>query len=776
MCLSAILCLIALNACAGTTYEVGPGKVLTAIGAVPWETLAAGDTVLIYAKPNLDPYREKWVIARTGTAALPITVRGIADASGNLPVISGESATTRLQLDYTNESRGLIKIGTSNNAGSALPAFIVIENLDLTSARMPYTFTDDAGVAAAYVDNAAAIYIERGQNITIRNCRIHDSGNGLFVGIYNGETQNILVDGNYIYDNGNVGSNFEHNNYTAAIGITFQYNHFGPLRAGCPGKNLKDRSIGTVVRYNWIESGNRQLDLVDIEDAPALNSDPRYRETFVYGNVLIEPESGNSQICHYGGDGADTNIYRKGTLHFFNNTVVSTRTTNTTLLRLSTNDETADVRNNLLYVTQTGNRFAILDNTGTANLSCNWMKTGFVKSHSNALAVVNTINPNVLGTDPAFVDLNGQNFQLLEISACRNAAGSLNAAAQASHVPVREYVKHQLGRDRPADVAPDIGAFEFTLIHAPNPPDNFFAAAFSDTQINLVWNDESTDETGFEIERSPDGLGTWTPLVTKAANSVVHSDTGLTARTPYFYRIRATNFSGASAFSIIASATTLGPGQGGGGGGSNDPNDPDGDGLANDLDPDDDNDGFSDTAELAAGTDPNSALSVPQDAKIPMTLTKLSGTVRFFVPGFDSFSVSGVLPNLPALFNPGGLALVLNSGGAIRAITLTEKGKGKLFNGNASLTLKPSVRNKTTKNSEFLGGNVIFKATLKNGDWKSVWTDDGINPDTTVKNASLPMTVDVTLNGIVYTETVTTLYNGAAQKSGRFKFSRKLPK
>ena len=43
--------------------------------------------------------------------------------------------------------------------------------------------------------------------------------------------RNILVEANYIHDNGNPGSIYEHNNYTAAIGITFQYNRFGPLRA-----------------------------------------------------------------------------------------------------------------------------------------------------------------------------------------------------------------------------------------------------------------------------------------------------------------------------------------------------------------------------------------------------------------------------------------------------------------------------------------------------------------------------------------------------------------
>ena len=109
-----------------------------------------------------------------------------------------------------------------------------------------------------------------------------------------------------------------------------------------------------MVRYNWIEGGNRQLDLVETDSLTIQNS-AAYRTTFVYGNVLIEPDAaGNRQIAHYGGDSGTTSKYRKGTLHFYNNTMVSYRTDRTTLFRLSTNDERADVRNNIFYVTAAG--------------------------------------------------------------------------------------------------------------------------------------------------------------------------------------------------------------------------------------------------------------------------------------------------------------------------------------------------------------------------------------------------------------------------------------
>lgn len=759
---------------AGTTYEVGPGKALTNLGSVPWESLNAGDTVLIHAQQSQTPYREKFVISRAGTSAAPITIRGVPDSGGNLPVISGENATTRLELNFTNEARGLIKIGTASP--DVLPQYIVIENLDLKSARPGYSFTNHSGVAAQqYMTNAAAVYIERGQFITIRNCRMRDCGNGLFVGVFNGTTQNILIEGNYIYDNGIEGSTQEHNAYTAAVGITYQFNRFGPLRTNCLGNNLKDRSLGLVVRSNWIESGNRQLDLVDAEDDKSLVTNPLYNSTYVYGNVLIEPSgAGNSQICHYGGDSGDEAIYRKGTLYFYNNTVVSTRTSNTTLLRLSTNSEKADVRNNILYVTETGNKLAILDSTGTAELSNNWVKPGFVNSHGTLAGSVTTLGANVSGIAPGFIDEAGQNYRLTEVAAARNAGTVLNSATLPTNNVTQQYIKHQQVEARLSDGSLDIGAYEFTSQVPPLAPNALIATATSSTQINLAWNDLSQDETGFELERSLDGT-TFTQLAVREANTLTHSDLNLTAATQYFYRVRGINAAGASAYSNTANATTK-PTKPGGGGSTPDPNDPDGDGLLNEVDTDDDNDGFSDEAELAAGTNPLDLNSKPAAAKVAMTLAKLQAGFRFDTEGKDSISVAGVLPDFPALFDPAGLALVIDVGGAVRAFTIDGKGRGKTADGSAQLVLKPSKKNKQNKKVEFLGGPIAFKASLKKGTWAATWMDEGINPDEDAKNSARTVAVDVTLNGVIYTESVSTQYSAKAQKNGKFKFSRKLPK
>lgn len=442
-------------------YEVGPGKPYASIGAVPWESLLAGDTVLIYWRAT--PYKEKWVICRQGTAAAPIIVRGVPDAAtGALPIIDGNGATTRSALSYWNENRSIIKIGGASIPADTTPRYITIENLDIRSGRPPYTYTSASGATQSYINNAAPIYIEKGENITVRNCILHDSGNGFFVASSNTlASRDILVEGNYIYDNGNVNSIYEHNAYTAAIGITFQYNRFGPLRTGCLGNNLKDRSAGQVVRYNWIESGNRQLDLTDGEDSSLIRNDPRYRTTHVYGNVLIEPDAaGNRQITHYGGDSGTTANYRKGVLYFYNNTIISTRVGRTTLFRLSTNEERCEARNNIFYVTAAGSELSLLDESGVLDLLYNWFKPGRVISFGTFTGTVNDNNTSVIGTSPGFVNEAGQDYRLAVGSACVNAGVALNAAVLPTHNVVRQYLKHQSSTARPNDGWFDIGAYE----------------------------------------------------------------------------------------------------------------------------------------------------------------------------------------------------------------------------------------------------------------------------------------------------------------------------
>jgi hypothetical protein len=446
------------------THEVGPGQALSTIGEVPWESLMPGDVVRIHHRDT--PYREKWVIGRSGTEDNPIIVQGVPGPQGELPVIDGHQATTRAELNYWNRPRGILKVGGTSVPDNTLPQWIIVENLHIRGAHADNTF-DDGGNQVPYADNAAAFYVERAAHLVVRNCEFESSGNGIFIGANGGDTENILIQGNHVHGNGNVGSAYEHNSYTAAIDITFEGNRYGPPCTGCLGNHFKDRSAGLIVRYNWLEGGNRQLDLVDAEDSQVLVNHPSYGETFVYGNVLVERDGdGNNQIVHYGGDSGTLTDYRKGTLYFMHNTLLSTRdgstsSPNTTLLRLSTNDENAIVTNNILFAEGGGSRLALFGGEGQVVLSGNWLNEEFRDTFDsiNGGAITDD-GSNLLGTDPLFEDRAGLELGLQATSAALDNALALPGAVLPEHAIAQQYVPHQGLEPRPDDGAPDLGAFE----------------------------------------------------------------------------------------------------------------------------------------------------------------------------------------------------------------------------------------------------------------------------------------------------------------------------
>lgn len=93
---------------------------------------------------------------------------------------------------------------------------------------------------------------------------------------------------------------------------------------------------------------------------------------------------------------------------------------------------------------------------------------------------------------------------------------------------------------------------------APAAPSGLTAAAVSGSQINLAWTDNSSNETGFRVERSTNGA-TFAQIATVGAGVRTYSNTGLSAGTLYYYRVRAYNTGGSSAYSNVSSATTLTP-------------------------------------------------------------------------------------------------------------------------------------------------------------------------------------------------------------------------
>lgn len=81
------------------------------------------------------------------------------------------------------------------------------------------------------------------------------------------------------------------------------------------------------------------------------------------------------------------------------------------------------------------------------------------------------------------------------------------------------------------------------------------AMATSGAEINLTWTDNSTNESSFVIERSLNG-NTFTPIGAVPGNTTAYTDnSGLLLNTLYYYRVKAQNNTGSSAYATTNTST-----------------------------------------------------------------------------------------------------------------------------------------------------------------------------------------------------------------------------
>ena len=84
---------------------------------------------------------------------------------------------------------------------------------------------------------------------------------------------------------------------------------------------------------------------------------------------------------------------------------------------------------------------------------------------------------------------------------------------------------------------------------------NLHVISYTTTELVLDWTDAS-GETGYRVERSPNGTGSWTTVATLGKNVPLYANTGLTANTQYYYRVVTLDGSGDAATSAMVSRYT----------------------------------------------------------------------------------------------------------------------------------------------------------------------------------------------------------------------------
>jgi hypothetical protein len=128
-----------------------------------------------------------------------------------------------------------------------------------------------------------------------------------------------------------------------------------------------------------------------------------------------------------------------------------------------------------------------------------------------------------------------------------NASGL--SASQVAHIQFT-YSQGNLGAKILAsgEVVPVISGLPFY-------PTDLTATALASNRIELTWTDNALNEYGYAVERSTDGTN-YVQICATEANVTNYSDTEVAPATTYYYRARALNTGGNSAYSNIASATT----------------------------------------------------------------------------------------------------------------------------------------------------------------------------------------------------------------------------
>lgn len=462
------------------TYHVGPGQQFTELAGVPWLSLQAGDVVNIHWRAQ--PYRTKIGLRAQGLASSPVVINGVTNELCQRPEVSGQDATIAQDAidEHYYSAGGTNALGTIFiNKRYADPAgfkarHIRIQNLKITGASSRQKFVAEDGKRTPYLQGAAGIYAAVVEYLTVDNCEISGNDNGVFVNtredIEGLTSRHIVIRHNVVHHNGVPDSGTEHNLYIQASQVLYEGNYIGQLALGANGSSLKDRSSGTVIRYNHIVAAARALDLVETEGGGStVGKDADYHRAWVLGNLIVSdmnnPGTSAAKLIHWGGDN-HPEVFRQGPLYFYDNTVILRGTDAQvpyfSVFDMPTSAQIVRAQDNIIW--RDGSAHLYLGyKEGTVQLTGrNWISRGWTEGKRGEHVVVDKQGPVLEGDHPG---LDGE-YQPKADSPVQDQGGSpLNGVPTPEHVldiaDQFQYLPLAGTKPRPkAGSAPDLGALE----------------------------------------------------------------------------------------------------------------------------------------------------------------------------------------------------------------------------------------------------------------------------------------------------------------------------